>query len=345
MVREIRTPFLWFSQTINGVPKPWKHFEIDGLMVNAYEILQKNRASLIIKEKGIHTYLAFSGPIVMDSGGFLFMKKRILDVHPQKILELYDLSKPNFGVVLDHPLKPNLSNAERKKRQLKTLENTRYMVNSLKGHNPQLIPVIHGHSIQTILWYVKKLNQIHEFETYGIGSLVPSVFTSKDAGGIYNVARIVSFVRKLLPNKKIHVFGVGSALTMHLMFYLKADSVDSSGWRTKAAFGAIQLPRVGDRYITKKKKHKKYPDLSRSERETLDDCGCPVCRNYPLDSLKKSFQLRALHNAWVFQKEVETARKLITKNDYESYVKEVLTSTPFSNVFKYAAKLKGLRAS
>jgi len=344
MARKTKAPFLWFSQLINGLPKPWKYFEIDGLMVNAYEILQKYHTNLMVSEKGIHKYLVFDGPIAMDSGGFLFMKKKILDVHPQKILELYEASKPDFGVILDHPLEPNLSNDERKRRQLKTLENTRYMVKSRNGHNPQLIPVIHGHSIRTISWYISKLNEIIEFGTYGIGSLVPSVFNSKGIGGIYNVVKIVSFIKKLLPDKRIHVFGVGGTLTMHLMFYVGADSIDSSGWRTKAAFGAIQLPGVGDRYITTRKKHKKYRDLSRGEKEILDDCGCPACKHYSLEDLRKSFELRALHNAWVFQKEVRTARKLIGKNDYEDYVEEVLTNTPFSNVFKYASKFQELQA-
>lgn len=340
MTLVIRTPFLWFSQLINGMPKPWKHFKIDGIMVNAYEILQKRRTNLQIREKGVHVYLNFNGPITMDSGGFLFMRREVLDVHPQNILELYEQSKPDFGVILDHPLEPNLPRTERKKRQLRTLENTKYMVNSRTSHNPLLIPVIHGYSTKTISWFIEKLNQIGEFEIYGVGSLVPSVFSSKNAGGIYNVIKIVSFIKKLLPDKKLHVFGVGSTLTMHLMFYIGADSVDSSGWRTKAAFGAIQLPRIGDRYITPKKKHKKYPNLNKEEKEILSDCKCPVCRNHSLVDLKNSFELRALHNAWVFQKEVEMARKMMEENNYEKYVEEVLMNTPFCNAFKYARKLK-----
>ena len=45
---------------------------------------------------------------------------------------------------------------------------------------------------------------------------------------------------------------------MYLMFLIGADSVDSSGWRTKVAYCEIQIPRKGDRYITKWKRHKKY---------------------------------------------------------------------------------------
>ena len=335
MTQGIKGPFLWFSQLINGTPKPWKHFEIEGVMVNAYEILRKNRGNKIM-ERGIHNYLDFKGLVAMDSGGFLFMEKNVLEMHPGTILELYEKSKPNFGVILDHPLQPSLSENEKKKRQLKTLENTKYMVDAHKGKNPILIPVIHGHSLKEIAWFINELDKIGDFEIYGIGSLVPSVFHTKSAGGIYDLIKIVSFVKKMLPDKKLHVFGVGSTLTMHLMFYIGADSVDSSGWRKKAAYGAIQLPGAGDRYITKNKKHKDYPGLSEVEKRILENCDCP----YSIDSLMQSFKLRALHNAWVFQNEVKTARKLIEENTYDEYVERILHKTQFYRAFQYAKKIK-----
>jgi 7-cyano-7-deazaguanine tRNA-ribosyltransferase len=340
MKREISTPFLWFSQPVDGAPKPWKHFGIDGLMVNAYEILQRKSTDEAVREKGIHRYLAFEGPIAMDSGGFLFMKKKSLNVDPQRILELYELGKPDLGVVLDHPLQPNLPSVERKRRQMKSLKNTRDMVTSKRSSNPELIPVIHGHSPQTVSWYIRVLKRISDFETYGIGSLVPSVFNTKGAGGIYNVLKIVSYVKKKVPDKRIHVFGIGSTLTMHLMFYVGADSVDSSGWRTKAAFGAIQLSGVGDRYITPRKRHKIYPNLSSVEKELLAECRCPICRKEGLKELRKSFEARALHNSWVYQKEIEKTRELIKEGEYEDYLQKILTRSALSNAFKYAVKLE-----
>lgn len=132
-------------------------------------------------------------------------------------------------------------------------------------------------------------------------------------------------------------------MTMHLMFHVGADSVDSSGWRTKAAFGAIQLPGVGDRYITTNEKHKPYRDLSRSEKEILDNCVCPVCRKHNLSDLRKSFQLRALHNAWVFQKEIEIAREMTNKGKLSKLHKENLGEHNLFHVFQYANKLKAAK--
>jgi tRNA-guanine family transglycosylase len=310
-------------------------------MVNAYEILQTNKAYASIMDEGIHRYLGHEGYICMDSGGFLFMKEKALNVDPMAILNLFEESKPDSAVVLDHPLEAGLSNYARKKRQLKTLENTRVMILSKKTpDNPTLIPVVHGHSLHNIRWNIQKIKEISDFEIIGIGSLVPSVFNAKGVGGIYNVIKIVSYVRKLFPTKRIHVFGVGSTLTMHLMYYAGADSIDSSGWRTKAAFGAIQLSMVGDRYITQRVRNKKYKDLTQSEIKGLSHCECPICTTKGLNCLRTSFEARALHNAWVYQKEVEIVRMLIHEDSYEKYIEKSLEKSPFRRAFLYAKKVK-----
>jgi tRNA-guanine family transglycosylase len=338
---KIETPFLWFGQTLNGSPKPWRFFRIDGLLVNAYEILRNKAVDIRVREGGIHLYLKFDRPIMMDSGGFLFMNKRVLDVTPEMVLRLYEDCKPDFGVVLDHPLSPNLPNYINRWRRLKTLENTKQMLHLKQSSNPELIPVIHGYSLKSINWYLKNLRRIGDFSIYGIGSLVPSVFSSKGAGGIYNIIRIVSFIRKVLPDRMIHVFGIGSTLTMPLMFYAGADSVDSSSWRSKAAFGAIQLPGIGDRYITPRKRHKPYPQLRGEESRLLDECKCPACRESGFEGLRKSFTMRALHNAWVYQKEIEKTRKLVKDGEYEDYVKEVTRGTKFSSLVAMVDKIRG----
>jgi len=336
----IETPFLWFTQPFKGQPLPWHFFKIDGLMLNAYEILQSNSASKQVREKGVHKCMNFNGLITMDSGGFLFMKKGIIDIEPETILTFYEESKPNFGVILDYPLSPNLSHKMIKKRLSKTLENTKRMVEARQTSNPELIPVIHGYDINSIKLYIRKLEKIGEFNIYGIGSLVPSVFNTKGVGGIYNVIKIVSFVKELLPTKIIHVFGIGSTLTMHLMFYAGADSIDSSSWRSKAAFGSIQLPELGDRYITPRKRHKIYPELKKEELKILEKCECPACKKEGIEGLRNSFTLRALHNAWVYQKEIEKTRKMIKSGEYDKYVRHVIKKTRFSKALEIADKFK-----
>jgi len=340
---KFETPFLWFTQPIKGYPKPWNFFKIDGLMLNAYEIFQNPSMFNSIKNKGVHVFMNFHGLITMDSGGFLFMEKDIIDVDAENILNIYEETKPNFGVILDHPLVPGLPYEELKRRMMKTLENTKRMINSKLTSNPELIPVIHGYNTKQVKFFLNKLNKIREFNIYGIGSLVPSVFNTKGAGSIYNVIEIITYVKSQLVDKIVHVFGVGSSLTMHLMFYAGADSIDSSSWRVKAAFGAIQLPEVGDRYISPRKRHKIYPELKKDELKLVEECKCPACQKEGFERLKNSFSLRAIHNAWVYQTEIEKARKLMKNNEYDQYVKNLIKRTRFAKVLEILEKSRSFR--
>ena len=214
------------------------------------------------------------------------------------------------------------------------------MLKEKQTKNPVLIPVIHGFNDKQIQWYVKKLEKIAKFSFYGIGSLVPSLFNVNGVGGILNVTKIISLVRKRFQNSKLHIFGTGSALTMHLMFYAGADSLDTSAWRTKAAFGAIQMPGMGDRWVTNTSRKKPYPKLSKKEKQNLENCKCPACKKFGFKGLKTEFENRASHNAWVYQKEVEKARKLIKKNQYEQYVEKLMKNTNFNLLFQKIKKFK-----
>jgi tRNA-guanine family transglycosylase len=337
---KIETPFFWLGQTIKGVPRPWKHFKVDGLMVNAYEILQNPLINKLVRNENIHSFLKYDGLVVMDSGGFQFIKRKMLDVDPREILNLYVQSKPNYGVILDHPIGPNLTKKDVRRRQLITLRNTKLMLKLHTHHNPRLIPVVHGYDSNSTVWFIKKLQGLGDFDFVGVGSLVPFIYNMKGVFDTERAIEIISCVRKMLPQNKIHVFGVGSTFTMHLMFYAGADSVDSSAWRMKAAFGAIQLPGIGDRHVSNRKRHKKYPTLSKEEKRMLDKCKCPACRNYSIEGLRNSFKLRAIHNAWVYQKECERARRLIKSGEYEAYVRAMIGRTRFSKFLDIIDKLE-----
>lgn len=338
---KIQYPMLWLSQIVRASDSsPWKHFKVDGILMNAYDFMQHPTKFEEVKKRKIHDFLGYEGPVIMDSGGFLFMKKKRVDVTAKQIISFYEESKPNFGVVLDHPIIPTLSSKESMRRRLKTLSNTRIMMNNRITKNPVLIPVIHGYDSNDIRWYLKKLKKISSFPIYGIGSLVPSLYNVRGVGGILNVMKVISEVRRQVPNAKLHVFGTGGTLTMHLMYYAGADSLDSSAWRTKAAFGAIQMAGMGDRWITKAIRKKPYPQLSREEKKELENCHCPICKRHGFEGLQKKFSARALHNAWVHQQEVRKARKLIRENRYEKYVANIMKKTSFASLFYAIQKLK-----
>ncbi len=357
----IRTPIFWLGHQLKSKPHPWQHFDVFGVLVNACNILSNLNASEKIEKIGIRKFLGFNGPIMMDSGGFLFQRKQTVDVNPLRIMNLYEKSKVDIGVILDHPLALNLDTKENRKRLYLTMENTKMMYENNGGTT--LLPVVHGYTIEDIYRTIECIKStIGDPPLIGIGSLVPLIkalngrkkfmFPEGPSGIMKNdqcelpagnvMVDMIRLIRREFPRSFLHVFGIGGATTMHLMFSLGVDSIDSIGWRIKAANGAIQLPGVGDRFVSPKKK--KRTGLSKKDLILLQRCQCPICRNKSLSIRKKlldnadssTFYNRATHNAWVFQQEVQEAWDSIKKGNYMQYVDEHLRNSPMKKFFRHA---------
>ncbi len=350
--REIKTPILFLGQPIGGTPNPWDYFHVDGVLFNAYHIIQKTSFyNNLKKSESIRDFLKIKKrtAIMMDSGGYLFQKSDVLSFDCLEIINLYKYTKPDLGVILDHPYSP-IANEEENygNRWKKTIENTKKML-SIKN-DVVIFPVVHGYSEKQISKNWNEIQAIlsetnvflNERLIIGIGSLVPLMMTST---GVVNgkklIVDLIIKLRKLAPKAHIHAFGIGGATTALIMFYLGVDSLDSVSWRLKAAKGAIQLPGVSDRFISPPKRRKK---LSLSDESKLEKCRCPICNTKTLKERKfllgplssKNFENRALHNAWVYQKEIEECRKAIKQKRFEKFIHERLENSNMKSMFRYA---------
>lgn len=346
--KKIKTPILWFGDIVRrggGVPQPWKFFKIDAVMMNACDLLSNPATCNKVISEGIHGYLDHGGLAMIDSGGFLFQRKEIMDVNPAEITELYSKAKPDIGVVLDHPLNPSADSTENKKRWLKTLQNTEFMCNN--GREVLLMPVVHGYSIKELKGACREVKKVSNPEIIiGIGSLVPLIRNvsalNKFKNGTMNyLIDAIKTVRQEFPRTFFHVFGVGGTTTMHLMFSLGVDSIDSMGWRTKAGHGAIQLPGIGDKFISPGPRR---VGLSKNEEEVLERCKCPICKDKTPRQIKRlldngknngTFKNRAIHNAWVFKQENDLAKRLISRGKYHSFTLNRLSRSPLKKYFIY----------
>jgi len=197
--------------------------------------------------------------------------------------------------------------------------------------------VVYGVSIDKMRKMIRSIQKISPIKGVCIGGMVPLIRT-QIANGRKLMVNLLIELRNLLPDSFIHVLGVGGTTTMHLMFYLGVDSVDSCSWEKKAAYGLIQLPRVGDRFIVKRSSRKRYPVLSPEEYKTLLDCPCPICRKHSPQELDKYRNFRVIHNAWVFQNEVREARRRINDGVYEKFVKDRIRHSNMYSTFRYAQR-------
>jgi len=344
----IETPVFWLGKNIS-TPPDLHNFEFtDAMLVSAYDIITADEIDMDDYNK-IHNYFNFNNPILMDSGGYQFQKKDEINISTDRILEIYENLKPDMGVVLDHPLDPSKSLETNRKRWKVSFNNIKGMIfGDLKT---PIMPVVHGYTPEAIKKACEELKSIIEDPPLvGLGSLVPLMqnkYTKKvrdnnDGDSPRNlVIDCVRTVRKEFPNSFYHVFGVGGASTMHMLFALGVDSIDSKAWRLKAGFGAIQLPGVSDRFISPP--NEKRASLNKKEEKQLSNCSCPICENKSLKERKKeldnssstTFQNRAIHNAFVFKEEEEIIKNKIREDNDKKFVMDRLYRSPYKKLLKY----------
>ena len=374
------TPTLFASYRIGDFPQarlrfhPWNITGTQGVLLNAFDLLankQTKIAALEIKEKKcqLHEFIEFNGPLILDSGAFNFQKHTEISIDPNDVLSIGLELGADISVVLDHPFLPKSAARTKGKRWKNTVENTRQMFDDLNSRNGDipdgfhLMPVIHGHSSQTLKRHIDEIINIcgPEPPIVGIGSLAPLARN----GSKQKAIDIISIVRKLLPKSHIHCFSMGSTLLMLLAFYSGADSVDSQSWMLSAAFKYVQLPgsswtRLSPR--EKEKDPKKYEqrrnkfadhlvEIITDEDFSIKDWDnengkiwtikCKKDAISYLDYLEDKnsqnhIHRRACHNLYAFNFEAKRVRD--EKDNLESFVGDRLERTIYKRAFEHAVK-------
>jgi queuine/archaeosine tRNA-ribosyltransferase len=164
-----------------------------------------------------------------------------------------------------------------------------------------------------------------------LGAIVPNLLRKPKAMPYSDVLVGLIHVRRTFQDKSIHVFGVGGTATLHLTALLGFNSVDSSGWRNRAARGIVQLPGSGERLIADLGKWRGR-EPSSVDWDVLNRCMCPACRHHGVKGLMASklhgFCCRATHNLWVLIEENRWLSKHISAGTYErNYLRRVNNST------------------
>lgn len=333
-------PLLWLGHLVGASPLPWKQFEVPGVILNAYQILNKTRNG----QNEIADIMSEieSAPLMIDSGGYYFIKNPNCAIDVTHLAEIYRKIDAEMLVSLDIPPHPKLEKEAMTERWEQTKKNAFEL--SEKFREKKIMPVVHGYSEKALLKHSHEIAElIAESGMIGFGGIVPLFKVNRTL-----CLELVRFLRLLHPDKLLHVFGVGSVSTMMLLAALGVDSMDTIGWRIKAAYGAIQLPSTSDRFVSPKKNAKKpRKELSPQELDLLSNCQCPICCNSSLaqklgkldNSKSSTFENRAVHNAWVFTQELQRTRQLLNQGILMDYLKEKMSVGYWRSSYKRVTEL------
>ncbi len=318
----------------NLEPRVWdpgSPFHIPALaavMVSYGEFHQMKARRKAAMDQGLRAYLNVPKEIriYLDNGAFYFGSQEG-DAPLDEYEEFVEAAKPDWKPIpQDYIPLPNMTPQKRRGCLTKTMR-----VNLQYQHNGY-VPVVHIGS--HLLEYTARVNadaRLSQKPCIALGAIVPNLLRKPKAMPYANVLAGLLHVRQTFKGKSIHVFGVGGTATLHLSSLLSFDSVDSSGWRNRAARGIVQLPGSGERLVADLGNWRGREPSPR-EWTILESCKCPACREHGVRGLKASklhgFCCRATHNLWVLLEENRWLTKHISAGTYtRNYMKRVDNST------------------
>lgn len=293
----------------NLKPRVWDpkspHFirSLRAVMVSYGEFHQMPAQMEKAKQLGLRRYLGVPRNIsvYLDNGAFYFLRAGG-QAERKAYQEFVESAKPDwYPIAFDVIPMPNMSKA----RQRQCFDST-MSANRAHTHDG-FVPVIHisrmlGEYVKAIMRNPKLASK----DRIALGAIVPNLLRAPKALSYETVLENLAHVRAAFHDKEMHVFGIGGTATVHLASLLEVDSVDSSGWRNRAARGIVQLPGTGDRMVTNLGRWRgRVP--SGEEWDKLSRCQCPGCAVDGPDGLKASgltgFCARATHNLWILLEE------------------------------------------
>lgn len=286
-------------------------------------------------ELGIHASLGIPNNITvfLDNGAFHF-SARGETISIKDYEEFVEYAHPSWRPVpRDFIPAPNMPLAKQRQCLNRTMR-----VNRDYQHNGY-VPVAHiGRMLHEYVARIKANEQLAAKPRIALGAIVPNLLRAPKALPYRQILDSLKKFRNDFADKQIHIFGIGGTATLHFATLLKIDSVDSSGWRNRAARGIIQLPGSGDRVIVELGSWRGRA-LSKPEMRTLRACLCPACRLEGVRGLKatgvRGFRNRATHNLWTLLEEVKWIEKNLAAGTYREAYKEHLDNTIYRPLIEY----------
>lgn len=289
--------------------------------------------------------LYHAGRLFLDCGAFTARQQGI-NLERDKVVAIQERFMPDKVVPLDYPFTPKMPTSVMVKFWEKTKENIHFW-QSCTLLKDKIVPVLHAWSKKSLILNLRWLQREADTDTIMLGSLVSPDFVSFSGffGDRQPRKELIDMISlgieavKRYTNFKIHITGFGSSpLSLHLAYYLGADSTDSAGYRRKAAYGKIVLPGTGERYISNRSVsfgNSRIEDTL--ELMWLNKCECPICRANP-KLLIEDWKARAIHNEHVIKQEWQRAKDLkeIGEDAYEAYLERIYERSGLKHLWEYA---------
>ena len=308
---------------------------VEAVMISYAEFDGNRKARREAMAQGLDEYLNVPDGIdvYLDNGSFNFAKND-REVPREEYEAFVEEANPDwYPIPQDYIPAPSMSYQKQTWCRMETMK-----VNRNYSHDGY-VPVLHvGRYLEKYLEEIQAESELREKDKVAIGGIVPNLLRAHKA---LKYKRVLSHLQKIqdaLDDKDLHLFGVGGNSTLHIARLLGIDSVDSTGWRNRAARGIIQMPGSGDRSVRNLGSWEGR-DLGEQEREHLLRCECPACRKDGLDGLKEKgiegFSKRATHNLWVLLDEAHLIEKSLDEGTYDDWYESHVENSTYKPLIDF----------
>jgi len=310
-----------------NTPRYWKAFpNIKTAMFNAYYIFRNHRK---IHEKinsagGIHNFLGFQGVVFVDSGGYLGLKTS-LNIDQETVIRIQEKVGADIASTLDLPF--NMRHGWMIHDKIKkSVENAQKACEQKLRKDMLLYASVHGDDPLVLRNALQFLSKLETFNGYAVGSLLPV------RSDFRLIIDLIISARSTVPDKPLHIFGLGGFLTTPLLAYLGVDSSDSTAFIICGGKRLYFVPGYREMPMKKLAKMGELP------------CNCPICCSKSIEEIRSDRSLIALHNLWTIWYEITQVKFAIAEHRLEKYLEKRYSRTPtIKMAFEYAKrKLKHL---
>lgn len=317
------------------VNSPYYLSDLRAVMLSYADVHQFPRMRERMMANGIHNALNIPDnvSVFLDNGAFGFSRRGLMP----PISEYEDFvaaAKPNWKPIpQDFIPAPSMSDEEQNGCMKRTMQiNVQYDYDGF-------VPVIHiSRAIETYISEIKSNRNLAAKPWLAIGGIVPNLLRAPKSLTHTEILNSLINLRRQFSDKNIHVFGIGGTSTLHLAMLLGFDSVDSSGWRNRAARGIILLPGSGERTIAQLGSWNGRK-VSPEETKKLVHCACPACVANGIEGLKEQstvgFRNRATHNLWILLEEEKWISTGLRSGEYKNLYLAHLDNTIYRPIIKY----------
>lgn len=260
--------------------------------------------------------------IWVDSGGYQIMVKG-MSIDVKDVIKRYRDIDGDIYVSLDVPPQ-SLCNAS---KELVDQNVRNFEMIYARLEDKKIVPVVHCYESKLLL------HSIDVYRSYGVdiiayGGAVPPSMARMGKGSRTIPLIALAIVRKAF-SRWIHALGIGGTPAIYrALTVLGVNSLDSTSWRTKAAYGKVMIPGLGERYVGNGSARFGRKDLTEEDFEALEralkETGFPYVDS--LADLLRIFRGRALVNAWIMR----------------YYIDTIYSNNGFSWIIKYASKYSSL---